>query len=373
MLLERTSVAERERRLSDEVIRQIDDAGLLRVSAPRRLGGLCISVADTARIAASLARGCPSTAWIFCVANSNALTASLASEAIQRDVFADGVPIICGAASPAGSSIPAPGGRIATGRWSYISGCYHARWGAFSIADRSPDGTPLGATIYVPMSEVAIEDTWHVSGLKATGSNTVVASGVFVPEHRYAVPDPAADPGEAPRREAIDYVAVVPHFRALLLGVLVGAAEMVLERVIARAGSQGIVYTTYRKQADSQVVQYEIGEAAAAIQIARLVMDEAARAVDAAALRQQSPPYVERTLNRAQTCHAASMLVKAVERLIAVAGSWGFAESNVVQQLWRDLHVAASHAIMIPRVGYEIHGRALLGVGPTIAASDDLI
>ena len=38
--------------------------------------------------------------------------------------------------------------------------------------------------VCVPMQELAIKDTWHVAGLCATGSNTIVAGDVFVPEHR---------------------------------------------------------------------------------------------------------------------------------------------------------------------------------------------
>jgi 3-hydroxy-9,10-secoandrosta-1,3,5(10)-triene-9,17-dione monooxygenase len=34
------------------------------------------------------------------------------------------------------------------------------------------------------MKEVAIEDDWHVSGLKATGSNSISLKSVFVPEYR---------------------------------------------------------------------------------------------------------------------------------------------------------------------------------------------
>ena len=39
--------------------------------------------------------------------------------------------------------------------------------------------------VLMPMSELSIEDTWFVAGMKGTGSNTVVAEDVFVPEHRY--------------------------------------------------------------------------------------------------------------------------------------------------------------------------------------------
>ena len=36
----------------------------------------------------------------------------------------------------------------------------------------------------IPMAEMTIEDTWFVAGMKGTGSNTIVADEVFVPDHR---------------------------------------------------------------------------------------------------------------------------------------------------------------------------------------------
>jgi alkylation response protein AidB-like acyl-CoA dehydrogenase len=372
ILLERASAAEEARRLGDETIADLATAGFFGVSAPRRLGGACVSTADTARIAAALAKGCPSTAWIFSVSNSNSLTASLVPEPIQREVFAGAVPIVCGAVNPSGTSRRVPGGYVVNGSWPYSSGCYHAQWGAFALADRSPDGKLIGATIYLPMSEVSIEDTWHVAGLKATGSNTVVARELFVPEHRYMTWAGGAQPQPQPQ-EASDFLAIAPHFRTVLLSVLLGTAEAVLERVIARAKTHGIAFTTYTTQADSHAVQKEIGEISVIIQTGRMLMIEAAKAIDAAALSRQPMSYIDRTTNRAQTCFATDLLVDAVGRLMYIAGSSAFAESNHVQRFWRDINVAARHAISIPRVGYEIHGRALLGVEPNVSPSHDLI
>src|SRR4029079_15403639 len=36
----------------------------------------------------------------------------------------------------------------------------------------------------VPRSDFAIDDTWHVAGLRGTGTNVVVIDGAFVPECR---------------------------------------------------------------------------------------------------------------------------------------------------------------------------------------------
>jgi alkylation response protein AidB-like acyl-CoA dehydrogenase len=38
----------------------------------------------------------------------------------------------------------------------------------------------LGLSL-TPIADLEIEDTWHMAGMKGTGSNTIVAKDVFVP------------------------------------------------------------------------------------------------------------------------------------------------------------------------------------------------
>ena len=42
--------------------------------------------------------------------------------------------------------------------------------------------------------------------------------------------------------------------------------------------------------------------------------------------------------------------------------SAGFAEASPLQRIWRDAAVASRHAVVLPAVGYELYGKALLGV-----------
>lgn len=369
-LLQNAPLNERNRRLSDEVIRKLADAQLFNVCLPRRWGGLSLSATSMALIGLELAKGCPSTAWVFCISNSNAWVASLGPDALQAAVFAQGVPIMCGAVNPPGSFKKVDGGVSITGSWPYSSGCFHSSWGMFGLGARDEHGHFVpGGNVFVPMSEVTIEDTWHVAGLKATGSNTIVAKDLFVPDHLRAMPD-AMGPFVAGKKyvgDPTDYFPLLPHLRSVMLGVLVGMAEAVLERVAGGAKSKGIVYTTYLRQADSHVAQKEVGEAGAMINAARILMLNATGTVDRVALSRRPMEYAEQTRNRSETAIATDLLVKAVEKLMYVAGSGAFSEKNDAQRFWRDLNVAARHAANVPHIGYEMYGRALMGVEPNIA------
>jgi alkylation response protein AidB-like acyl-CoA dehydrogenase len=48
--------------------------------------------------------------------------------------------------------------------------------------------------------------------------------------------------------------------------------------------------------------------------------------------------------------------------LLFAHGSAGFADTSPLQRIWRDAAVASRHAVALPPIGYELYGKALLGV-----------
>ena len=372
LLRERAADAETNRRVSDESISALVDAGMFRMAAPRRVGGLCLSTKTNCEVVATLAQACASTAWVVCVSNSNSWLASLAPTATTNAVFADGVPLICGATAPTGRTELTPQGRKVSGRWGYLSGSSHADWAIFSLADKGPDGKPVGASAYVPMSDVVLDETWFVSGLSATASNTGVVEDKLLPDHLYVTAGPGPEErGE--EAEATDFVAMVPQFRVFLIAVMVGIAESMVEAIVANAKKKGITYSTYRIQSTSQVVHKDLGEASAMVFGAREIMVAAARKIDAVALERRTMSAEERAYSRGQTALANQLLTAAAEKLMFIGGASAFALGNPLQRQWRDLNIAARHGISVPSLGFELAGRALLDVEGAITPSPELI
>lgn len=65
---------------------------------------------------------------------------------------------------------------------------WHADWALVGMLVPDASGATVDqALAFVPMSELSIEETWFVAGMKGTGSNTL--NRVHVPAHRlYSVP-----------------------------------------------------------------------------------------------------------------------------------------------------------------------------------------
>lgn len=173
-LAARAPQAEQERRLPKETIADMQAAGLFRVLQPKRWGGYEMDPATYFEIQLALGEGCMSTAWVYGVPGIHPWLMGLYDDRAAQEVWGeDDTVLISSSLMPAGAATPAPGGFRLRGRWKFSSGCEHCAW-AFLGAVATEDGRPERGIFLLPRSDYRIIDTWHVSGLKATGSHDIV-------------------------------------------------------------------------------------------------------------------------------------------------------------------------------------------------------
>lgn len=377
LLLETAAQADRERRIPEPVFDALTEAGFWKMAAPRRWGGLGTSATAMARVGAELAKGNPSVGWVYTVLHGSTWVASLGPDALQEVIFGSGGkdPTIVAVANPPGSAMEVDGGYRVTGRWPYASGCRHAMWAQLGVNVQRRDGSVVpGGFAYLRLSQVAIEETWFMMGMKATGSETIVARDVFMPAAQFF---PVAQlgighhpPGKRHVGEPSDFWPFMPFLRATAHGAVAGAALAILERVAAAAKRRPIIYTTYTRQADAVMAQGELGEAAAKLHAAEQLMLKTCRLVDEVGLTREPMSPIARTQSKAEGSLTVDLVAQAVDQLMFLAGSGAFAESNPLERFYRDVVVAMRHTANLPYVGYEIYGKGLLGIEPNIAPAD---
>lgn len=365
-LLEQNAArTEAERRIPHEIIEALEEAGLFELMIPRRFGGHAVSMETVLRVSAELAKGCPSTSWVQTLMNVSSWFATRAPHQLQEDIFRKtDRPRLCGGLMPSCELRPVEGGVLLTGRWDFTSGCWHSNWCICGIPVFQ-DGikTEESGWAFIPMPELAIEDTWFAAGMKGTGSNTVVAKNLFVPSHRLmSLRGQHADSDWAGRYrpEPCDYWPLMSVLVLVLIGPVLGAAQGALETVIGGALDRAIKYTVYRRRSQSAVVQHDIAQAAMMIDTARFHIFRAGADVDHAGAGIQ-PDYLTRARLRADCGYAARAACDALNLLVSIAGGSAFKESSPVQRFWRDVNVAGRHSALITATGLEIYGRALLG------------
>jgi len=131
----------------------------------------------------AVSEGDMSTAWIVGVLGIIPWAVALFDDRAGEEVWgADSTSLVCCALRRAGTTTPVEGGFRMSGQWAYTSGCQHADWALLgAAAGPPPEGDYL---MLVPKRDFEILDTWHVAGLKATGSHDVVVNDAFIPAHR---------------------------------------------------------------------------------------------------------------------------------------------------------------------------------------------
>jgi 3-hydroxy-9,10-secoandrosta-1,3,5(10)-triene-9,17-dione monooxygenase len=361
LLRARASEGEINRRQADEVIAGLTGAELFRLFKPARFGGLESDVRTVLEVTEALGVADGSAAWVVGLGSVASWMMGRASLRAQEEVFGSDPD-----ARLAGSAHMCParrvdGGLVVSGRWPYASGAHHAGWAGVVAAVADDSGRRADAYMcLVPSAELRLDDTWHVVGMRGTGSNTWAADDLFVPDHRCVSMSAVSEATGA--AEGASRLPFPPVATVTLLGPLLGLGQAALSAVIAGASNKVMHHTVFARQSDSVGVQVKVAEAALALQTARLHAVQVADTLDEAAAGETTLGYDDRAQIRAACGYAAQQVLAAIHGLVDVHGAATFAEANPVQRYWRDANTAARHAGLHATVGYEVLGKALLGV-----------
>lgn len=365
LLSRNAAVTDRERRIPEENIRALEEAELLSLGIPARFGGLEAPIRTHLEVSAALGEACGSTGWVAQNINAAEVVAGMFADRAQREVWGGNPRArVVGSQAPTEEVTRVSGGWEISGRWPWLSGSYHADWAflGFPLAG-APGEHRTPAFGLVPLSAGRIEDTWFVTGMRGTCSNTLVLEKVFVPDHRVLNAVSALE-GTVPTEhvdETLYRSALGPVLILILVGSQIGLARAALSIVREKAPKRGISYTSYGSQSESVGFQIQVGEAAVQIEAASLLALDAADRIDRAARAGRRMAYDERVRVRAEAAWVCRELRRAVGDLVDAHGASTFAEANPLQRVWRDLNAAARHAMLTTQVGFELLGKHLLG------------
>ena len=357
---------EQARRLPPDLAAALRASGMFRLGIPAALGGIQAAPADLMRVGEMVGTADGSAGWCAMVGIGNNVVAGYMPEAGAREVFADpAAPVAC-AAAPAGQAVAADGGVRVSGRWAFASGITHCEWlwaGCLVMEDGKPRMTPDGPEmlhVCMPVHDVEVHDTWHVSGLSGSGSLDFSAADVFVPAARtFALLDPAGH-----RPDPLYRMPPLGLFVYQLAAVGLGVARRALDDLIELAQAKvPSLYTTVL--ADKAVVQVELAKAEAALGAARAYLYDAVedlwRTVSAG--REPTPRQV--AAGRLASTHAVETAASVARTACTLTGGSAIFDRSPMQRHMRDTEAMTHHFTVAPHT-WEEAGRILLG-RPTIA------
>lgn len=370
LLRKNTVENEKNRRTCDENIQAIQDAGLFRLMVPKRFGGHEGSLRAHMEVSAALGEACGGTAWVVALTNVCAWFTGLFCEQAQNEVFgANPDARVAGVFNASPNTRRVEGGLVVSGKWYSSSGSLHADWAVVGAEERDANGAVIGQYLaLMPKADYSIEDTWFTAGMRASGSNCVVANEVFVPNHRLLNMGGAIEGEYATEfKDEAAYRGLFVPFAALILnGPQLGLGRAALQYVIDNAPRRAIAYTSFEKQPDSVVFQVQVAEAALKIDTAHLRAFRSADEMDTAARQGIKLDALTRARIRADVGLVNTHITEAINILLSAHGAGSFSETSPMQRWWRDSNTAARHAVALPAVGNELYGKALLGVENTV-------
>ena len=331
---------------------------------PKKYGGLETDIPTMVRVLEELAVADGSTSWAVGIGCGTSIISAAMPEATARDVFKPRV-VTGGAQAPNGRAVPVDGGFRVSGRWGFASGCTHCSWlvGGTLIMDgdapRMLDGgMPDWRTMLFPMSDIEIIDTWHVSGLRGTGSRDMEVKDVFVPNERAISLIDAHRYVDGPT-----YRFPVLGFLALTIAPIpLGIARRAIDELLMLAGNK-MPMGTMHKLRDRSVVQYEIAQAEAKLRSARAWLYEITGQMWDQCVRGDEVSMYDRAMLRSACAHAAVESSRAIDTAYTLGGGTSIYETSVLQRCMRDGHAATQHVMLAPQ-NYETAGRLMLGLPP---------
>lgn len=364
-LRERSRRASEERRISQETMEDLFSSQVLRHLQPRQYGGNGMPWGLQFHVGRILAHACPSTSWISTVVATHVSYACRFSDRARQDIFTDGHDILVGMGSvPIGVEIAkTDGGYRLSGQFKFISGVDHVSWVILPIAAKMGDREgSIG--VLVPRSDFDIEDTWHVAGMKGTGSKDIVLKDVFVPDHRAMQLGDfwgEVTASDKTKEEFIFWRNLEGYYGTGLMGPIIGMAEGGLDAYVSQTKKR-IGAMSKDQVAENAAVQIRLAESAAEIKAARVLMETQfsfLRKCGDLQLPISSDQVIE--MNRDRSI-ATRLCVDALERLIRQMGALGIFESNPVQLFYRDLKAAATQIALNLDRNMMPAGRQLLGL-----------
>lgn len=364
VLKERAKQCEQDRCVPKQTVADMQKAGFFEILKPKLYGGYEMDPQVFYDVCMTIAEGCMSTAWIYGVIGVHNWQIALFDPKAAADVWGkDKSVLIASTYMPKGQVTPVEGGFKFSGRWGFSSGIDHCDWVFLGGLIFSQGQPPEYRTFLLPRSDFEVIDTWHVMGLKGTGSKDIVVKDVFVPEYRthnasdgFMGTNPGRDTFTADLYKLPFGQIFVRAVSSAAIGGLQGALDTFLDFAKVRVGDMG------NKTSEQAPAQLAAAETAVAIDEMKLVLN---RNFDVLMTRIRNKQPLDDIKQRLLFRHQASQVVERSARhayqLFSACGGRGIFTDFPLHRYMFDIMAARGHYANNPEQFGRNFGSVMLG------------
>ena len=364
------SEASELRRLPTSTVDEMDKAGLFKLSVPQMYGGAEASLSTLLDVTLELGAADGSVAWTHAILSGGIwMAAALYSQEVGEEVFANGGNFRTASVmspSQARTRRVAEGLVIEEARWAFNSGIHHAGWDILCVPvmDDQRNVTDIAAAL-VPTRELTLLDDWDTIGLRGTGSVSVEARDLFVPERRLAMFSKVLtdDYASSHLSDRTHYnLPILPMLAVKLAFPCLAIAREALRLFLARAVGRPMALTFHTDRSNQAVTHLQAAEASVKIDAAETIIRRSIDEIETAVAcgyhltrEQRGRIWRDASFCAQLTWQAASLL--------ADASGGGFARlADPMNRCWHDLRVATLHAGLSATTTFEATGRLMFGL-----------
>ncbi|MHA6343874.1 acyl-CoA dehydrogenase family protein [Roseivivax sp. CAU 1761] len=313
------------------------DSGLLAAGVPAELGGGGLEVRALCDMLRRLAHACPATALALSMHTHQVAFPAWRwrhqpetrpkTEPLLARVAAESLVLLSSGGGDwiggSGEAEPVAGGYRVTARKPFVSGAPAGDLLMTSAVSPEDGGTVIHFACPMAAPEVTVLDTWHVLGMRGTGSHDVKIAGLFVPAEKVAVKRPRG------RWNAV-FQTLAPLAFPLIYAVYLGIAERARDLAVDLA----------KARPPSALLRDRAGRMETALAAARM-----AHASMVAAAERNAPgaDTVNATMIGRHLVEANA--IRTVELALELAGGAGFYRGAGLERLFRDIQAARYHPL----------------------------
>jgi alkylation response protein AidB-like acyl-CoA dehydrogenase len=362
LIKELRHTTENDRRIAAPIVDAIRNSGLCRMlldtgAPPQYTPEEWLSVLET------LSGAEASVSWFIWNNTLPCFWARFLDNAARARIFGNSKTLFAGSTRPTGRAMSTEGGFRLSGRWSLVSGCELADY-IYFMSLVHEDGKPrmLAANqpdlrvLFVPKDNYTILDTWHVGGLRGSGSHDVVVDDVFVPsEDSFAPGPPLASSSRLDQLPAIPIMTagLAAQFLGMARAAIAVAIEILRDKVSVDTGTS---------ISERPGVLADIALHSAAVAAARSHLHTSVAGMWDK-VKKQLPTAEDRAALFSATLYGVAVGRAAVVAMHTAAGTTALYVDCPLERSIRDLQTMDRHVGAQP-IWLEDSGRVLLGHKP---------
>ena len=358
LIAEHAEEGERERRLPAPVAEAFAREGLYRVGAPKAFHGAEADPMTQIAVIEAASRVDGSAGWNLMIGIE---TFGIIGPGFHKipHLIEDPMTIMASSTAAVGRADRVDGGWSVNGQWQFVSGIHNAQlFGAtVQLYENDEPVTKNPRYALVPEGEFEIVDTWHVGGMRASGSHDVRLDDVVVPDECII-----AAMGGARTSSPLLRIPLGTRLAYNKVGVALGIARAGIDAFVELAMSKHTRFTT-RTVRERPFAQRAVATAEAQLRGVRASVFEQAEMVWGRINSGDELTMRDRAIFQIVCSDAVRAAAAAVDTVAEAAGTTANQVGHPLERISRDVRVVRQHVTVAPH-HIEDGGRVLLGLEP---------